>query len=1572
MKSLTYITISVFLLAFYLKPSWNIPSIESLSTTSSSALVCPNPCQLTDSLALIAIYNATGGPAWMNTWNTSTPVCTPWSGVELDDEGYVVRLTLNSNNLIGNLPPEIGDFSRLEELQFDNNNLSGTIPPEIGNLTELKICFLDNNDFIGTVPEELGNLGSLNTLYLDNNRLTGAIPNTFTNLTNLFRFDLFNNQIDSIPNLSGIFLQPNKFRIFNNQVTFDDIVVQNLTALGTNYHPQDSVNAATTVNLMTGQTYVLDLGFDSGLTDNVYQWYRDGVLYGAPSNSNQLVFDPVGWGAAGVYRCQVTNPRAPLLTLHTRAVTINVSCGSSVFQVNDTLCFGDEIEINSIIYDIDNRTGFEVLFGEDQYGCDSLIIVELAFRVENVVNFEPILCVDDTVIVNGTVYDFFNPTGTEILSGADQYGCDSTIQVDLSFYTSTTSGTLNPIICPGDSIELFGTIFHAGNTSETIILENLSAAGCDSTLLIEIAFYPEALGNYNPSVCQGGSIDYEGIIFDADNPNGQVNLGPVAEHGCDSLVDVSLSFFGPIEGTYERTLCAGDSVIINGVTYNESNPIGTEFFPNAGLGNCDSTVFINLFFASTITEFINETLCPNDSIVVNGTTYNADNANGNEMISGGSSNGCDSTVVVNLSFYPENETINAAWLCPTDSIVINGTPYNVFNPNGTEVLTGASVAGCDSTIIIDLNFYPPAIETIDAILCPGDSIMVNGVVYNEANPSGTEFIENGTVNGCDSTISIDLTFFNEINITLTPTICREDSLVVNNTVYDVDHSSGTEIISSGTGCDSTININLSFYPNDPGFIRDTLCAEQGILVNGTFYNQANPRGTEVLEDGSVFGCDSTVIIELTFIQTVEGIFNPTLCVGDSVVINGVVYNESNPTGIQFFENEAASGCDSLVRIDLSYYIDIPEEYAATLCPGDSVVVNGTTYNEVNPSGTEILAGATINGCDSTVIVDLDFYPVSETLIDAVLCEGETIMVNGQTYSIDNPNGTEVLLGASSTGCDSTVVIDLTFNENIEETITATLCSGDSLMINGSAYHQGNPSGTEIIALGASNGCDSILIIELSFYPEIIATIDTTLCAGAVFEYEGITFDQDMPTGTVILEGASYVGCDSLVQVELSFYDSVEFLLQQTLCTEESLTVGTDTYDIDNPEGVTVLTGASSTGCDSIVTVQLTFYTPALSTYSPIICSGDSVEVNGTMYYQGFANGTELLENGSINGCDSIIEVSIDFYDPISAELMVDICAGSTYELAGQTFSESGTYDILFENASVLGCDSILTLELMVLDAETLGPADAGEDRISCENFLTLEANQPAGSTGRWICPEGYLISDPENAVIELEDLEAGIYTFIWTLSRGQCADYDSDTIKVNILASPDAVDDMIMMDAETNTLEIDVLENDQLDGVEAWTFELLNRPADALMSELEEGVYQIDRPSPLEQSFVLEYQLCNEDCPNLCSIATTTIILEKQDIDDLDIPNAITPNGDGVNEQFMFPHLEFQPDRYPDKELIIFNRWGNIVYEARPYQNDWGGVDQSGNLLPQGTYYFVLRLDISNGIILKGDVSILK
>ncbi len=161
-----------------------------------------------DSLALVALYNATNGDNWTNNDNWLTGPVGTWYGVTLDGDN-VSQLNLTNNNLDGQLSSEIGNLINLTYLSLWNNQLSGSIPTELGNLINITQLDLDVNHLSGSIPNELGNLINIQIIYLSNNQLTGNIPPELGDLSNITYLFLHNNQLTgSIPpelgNLSNL------------------------------------------------------------------------------------------------------------------------------------------------------------------------------------------------------------------------------------------------------------------------------------------------------------------------------------------------------------------------------------------------------------------------------------------------------------------------------------------------------------------------------------------------------------------------------------------------------------------------------------------------------------------------------------------------------------------------------------------------------------------------------------------------------------------------------------------------------------------------------------------------------------------------------------------------------------------------------------------------------------------------------------------------------------------------------------------------------------------------------------------------------------------------------------------------------------------------------------------------------------------------------------------------------------------------------------------------------------------------------------------------------------------------
>ena len=181
-----------------------------------------------DGAALIALYEATDGPNWVDAenWLTDAPLG-EWYGVDTDGSGRVVALKLagktdpwpdvTPHGLEGPIPPEIGSLASLRRLSLAYNHLTGPIPPEIGSLGHLQWLDLDDNTLTGPIPPEIGSLGSLEGLDLDNNALTGPVPPELGNLVSLVDLDLTENdltgpippELDGLTNLEKLSLSRN-------------------------------------------------------------------------------------------------------------------------------------------------------------------------------------------------------------------------------------------------------------------------------------------------------------------------------------------------------------------------------------------------------------------------------------------------------------------------------------------------------------------------------------------------------------------------------------------------------------------------------------------------------------------------------------------------------------------------------------------------------------------------------------------------------------------------------------------------------------------------------------------------------------------------------------------------------------------------------------------------------------------------------------------------------------------------------------------------------------------------------------------------------------------------------------------------------------------------------------------------------------------------------------------------------------------------------------------------------------------------------------------------------------------
>jgi len=432
------------------------------------SIKCSAQVSVQDSLALVDLYDSTGGSNWTHNNNWLTGPVSTWYGIAVS-EGRVTQISFNvgENNITGNLPYSLGNLSNLSILYLEHNQLSGGIPVSLGNLTKLTGLYLAYNQVSGSIPSSLGNLLNVTELFLNNNQLRDSIPSSLGNLSKLHYLYLNNNQLSgSIPSSFGNFSynllalglnnnhlsgaipssinktslpQDTLIALNNNGFTFDGLenVVKSFTYTDLYYSPQASIPIST-----HGDTLSVSAG--GTLSNDTYKWYNGNTLVATKTGDSTFV--PT---AAGNYSVAVTNAIATQLTLYSDTVKPNSIIVQECFgfDYNDTVT--SNLTGTSYQWQEYNGSSFVNMQGQiypqlittTSYGEQVRCIVDgdtsVVFTVQLVDTWEG--------TVSSAWEDFHNWSCWEVPNAStDVYINSGTPPVILSSNTTVRSITVNP------------------------------------------------------------------------------------------------------------------------------------------------------------------------------------------------------------------------------------------------------------------------------------------------------------------------------------------------------------------------------------------------------------------------------------------------------------------------------------------------------------------------------------------------------------------------------------------------------------------------------------------------------------------------------------------------------------------------------------------------------------------------------------------------------------------------------------------------------------------------------------------------------------------------------------------------------------------------------------------------------------------------------------------------------------------------------------------------------------------------------------------------------------------------
>lgn len=149
--------------------------------------------------------------------------------------------------------------------------------------------------------------------------------------------------------------------------------------------------------------------------------------------------------------------------------------------------------------------------------------------------------------------------------------------------------------------------------------------------------------------------------------------------------------------------------------------------------------------------------------------------------------------------------------------------------------------------------------------------------------------------------------------------------------------------------------------------------------------------------------------------------------------------------------------------------------------------------------------------------------------------------------------------------------------------------------------------------------------------------------------------------------------------------------------------------------------------------------------------------------------------------------------------------------------------------------------------------------------------------------------------------------------------------------------------------DIPVMDNDKDPDGDPITITFVNSPNNGT-SEIQGNVIRYIPARNYTGTDRFRYAICDNAQPGLCDTAEVFItILERTE---LVIQNGLTPNMDGINDYWVVGGIEL----VNENELIILNRWGAVVWQKTGYDNTWNGVNMQGEPLPEGTYFYVIRV----------------
>ncbi len=693
-----------------------------------------------------------------------------------------------------------------------------------------------------------------------------------------------------------------------------------------------------------------------------------------------------------------------------------------------------------------------------------------------------------------------------------------------------------------------------------------AVGACPITVYVDLEVMPNKETRINEVIEFGECYDF--------GPNtlcqsGEYELRYATVHGCDSTVYINLTVEDLIVDTLAPVQkCFGETHYVPEVDTLLTQSGLYQFYGTTAAGKAILRI-LDLRIGNEIITTLEDNSCDETPYNFNGQSITE---TGTYSYTTVAANGCDSTVILNLSVGAVTKEVITRTIPLGESTVIGKSDISFA---GMYEFVFESVAGCDSIIRLDLtidgvgNPTDPSdptdpiapIDPMDEPVVPTDSISGGGILTTDNTSSQQEI--------CDGFITHHLCF-KELPYKLG-----------NNTIWE----GGTFNLTydAPDGCSDNIQLELIVERNITNY-KEIICGGSYTLNNKEYATTGIYRDTVV----SVNDCDSILILDLTVATPKDTTLEQTICWGEPFISSGIYITES---GVYTETYQTSFGCDSLVSTMLTIEggpnSDIRD---STLCAGDHYADD--IGNKVFVGGRYTFRFISEEGCDSTVTLDLLIPDTIRSEIDTFFCEGESFPL--EFFSVTRP-GTYRERFLNSAGCDSLVQYNLEVLDceisSVQDADTI-ICGGnsgefsfmlikgqepfsykwegeedrysgqdDNLGLNEPVVEDGLPAGLYSVTVTDKNKREAILEIEILLPEEI-------------------TSEWKMPA----LKGNTYLACPGDADAFLQILPSGGLPPYRY----EWSTGQTNTSRINNlPEGTYTVTITDDFNCPHTATVALT-------------------------------------------------------------------------------------------------------------------------------------------------------------------------------------------------------------------------------------------------------------------------------------------------------------------------------------------------------------------------------------------------